>query len=300
MQGKTVVITGATGGIGLETARGLAKLGARVAIVARSRPRGEAAIAEIKQTVPDAQLELALADLYSLAEIRQVGAELRAKHPKIDVLINNAGMIHGKRELTVDGFEKTFALNHLAPFLLTYELRDALVKASPARVVTLSSGGHNLQYFTWDDLATRNRWMGQTLVYGASKLCNIWFAKEAARRFASKGSGPGPDKKGSGPGPDKKTVTSNAVHPGVVATGFGQTGSKLFQIGAKLTRRFMLTMEQGARTSIYVASSPEVADVTGEYFYKSKVKTPSARARDAGDARTLWELSEKLCGISWS
>lgn len=278
MQGKTVVITGATGGIGLETARGLAKLGARVAIVARSRPRGEAAIAEIKQTVPDAQLELALADLSSLAEVRQVGAELRAKHPTIDVLINNAGMIHARRELTVDGFEKTFALNHLAPFLLTYELRDALT----SRVVTLSSGGHHMQYFTWDDLATRNRWVGQTLVYGASKLCNIWFAKEAARRLARKG------------------VTSNAVHPGVVATGFGQTGSRLLQLGSKLARPFMLTMEQGARTSVYVASSPEVAGVTGEYFYKSQVKTPSARARNAGDARTLWELSERLCGVSWS
>ncbi len=278
MKGKTVVITGATGGIGLETARALARKGARVAIVARSRQRGEAAIAEIKTAVPDAQLELALADLYSMAEVRQVGAELRAKHPTIDVLINNAGMIHAKRELTVDGFEKTFALNHLAPFLLTYELRDAL----SSRVITLSSGGHNMQYFTWDDLASRNRWMGQTLVYGASKLCNIWFAKEAAKRFASKG------------------VTSNAVHPGVVATGFGQTGSKLLQLGAKLTRPFMLTMEQGARTSIYVASSPEVADVTGEYFYKSKIKTPSAHARDAGEARKLWALSERLCGISWS
>lgn len=290
MQGKTVVITGATGGIGLETARGLAKLGARVAIVARSRPRGEAAIAEIEQTVPGAQLELVLADLYSLAEVRQAGAELRAKYPAIDVLINNAGMIHARRELTVDGFEKTFALNHLAPFLLTYELRDVLT----SRVVTLSSGGHHMQYFTWDDLATRHRWVGQTLVYGASKLCNIWFAKEAARRFARKAG------QGSGPGPEKQAVTSNAVHPGVVATGFGQTGSKLLQLGSKLARPFMLTMEQGARTSVYVASSPEVAGVTGEYFYKSKVKTPSARARNADDARTLWELSERLCGVSWS
>ncbi len=282
MKGKTVVITGASGGIGLETARGLAKQGARVAMVVRSMQRGEAAIAEIKKTVPDAELELVLADLYSLAEVRSAGAAVRAKHGTVDVLINNAGMIHASRELTVDGFEKTFALNHLAPFLLTYELRDALVKASTARVVTLSSGGHNMQYFTWEDLATRNRWMGQTLVYGASKLCNIWFAKEAARRFAGTG------------------VTSNAVHPGVVATGFGQTGSKLLQLGAKLVKPLMLTMEEGARTSIYVASSPEVAGVTGEYFYKSKVKTPSTRAQDPGEARKLWELSERLCGISWS
>lgn len=273
MQGKTVVITGASSGIGLETARGLAKLGAKIVMVVRSEQRGEAAIAEIKKTVPDAQLELALADLYSLAEVRKVAAELRAK--PIDVLINNAGLIHGKRELTVDGFEKTFALNHLAPFLLTYELRDAII----GRVITVSSTGHRFARFDWDDLATMTHWKGQTFVYGASKLCNIWFAKEAAKRLKA---------------------TSNCLHPGGVASNFGQSGGLLFQYGTKLAKPFLLTNEEGARTSVFLASSIDVTGISGAYFVKCKVKEPSSRARDPEEARRLWALSEKLCGISWS
>jgi NAD(P)-dependent dehydrogenase (short-subunit alcohol dehydrogenase family) len=274
---KTIVITGASGGIGLETARGLAT-GNRIVMVVRSRERGEAAIAEIRKTHPDATIELALADLYSMDQVRKVGAELRGRFQAIDVLINNAGLIHGSRELTVDGFEKTFALNHLAAFLLTYELRDAIT----SRVITVSSGGHKFARFDWDDLATMNHWKGQTFVYGTSKLCNIWFAKEAAKRFAAKG------------------VTSNALHPGAVASNFGQSGGWLFQYGTKLVRPFLLTSEEGARTSVYLATSPDVEKVTGEYFIKCKIATPSERARNADDARRLWELSERLCGISWS
>jgi NAD(P)-dependent dehydrogenase (short-subunit alcohol dehydrogenase family) len=282
MRGKTAVITGASSGIGLETARGLAKQGARVVMVVRNKERGEAAIANIRGTVPDAQLELVLADLYSLAEVRQAGAELRAKLPRLDVLINNAGMIHGKRELTVDGFEKTFALNHLAAFQLTFELRELLAASAPARVITVASTGHRFARFAWDDLATMNKWMGETLVYGASKLCNIWFAREAARRFAGKG------------------VTSNSLHPGPVASSFGQSGSRLFGGIMKIVKPLLLTSAQGARTSIYLASSPEVKDVTGEYFTKCKVATPSRRARDDASAKQLWELSERLCGVTWS
>src|SRR3954470_14501442 len=142
MRGKTVAITGASSGIGLETARGLAKHGARVVMIVRSKERGQAAIDAVRASVPDAQCELVLADLYSLSEVRQAAAEIKAKYSRLDVLINNAGLIHGKRELTVDGFEKTFALNHLAGFLLTYELRDLLAASAPARVVTVASGGH--------------------------------------------------------------------------------------------------------------------------------------------------------------
>ncbi len=281
MIGKTVVITGGSSGIGLETARGLAEKGARVVMVVRSRERGEAAIANIKTTAPNAELELVLADLYLMTEVRRAGRELRERCPRIDVLINNAGLIHGSRELTGDGFEKTFALNHLAAFLLTYELREVLAKSAPARVVTVSSFGHNFARFTWDDLATMKKWTGQSFVYGASKLCNIWFAKEAARKFAGTG------------------VTSNALHPGGVASNFGQSGGMLFQVGTRLARPFLLTNAEGARTSIYLASSPEVEGITGEYFVKCKVKTPSSRARNADDAKKLWELSEKLCGVTW-
>ena len=204
MTGKTVVITGASSGIGLETARALAMQGAKLVLVVRSQERGEAAIATIRQSAPTVDASLVLADLYSLAEVRRAGAELRAL-PRIDVLVNNAGLIHGHRELTVDGFEKTFALNHLAPFLLTYELKDKLAASAPARVVTVSSNGHRISQLSWDTVATRERWPGQTLVYGASKLCNIWFAREAARKFAGKG------------------VTSNSLHPGPVASQFGQS-----------------------------------------------------------------------------
>ncbi len=278
MRGKTVVITGASSGIGLETARALAAKGAIITMVVRSQERGEAAIANIRRDVADARIDLVLADLYSLAEVRRAGAELRAKHPRIDVLVNNAGLIHRAPELTVDGFEKTFALNHLAAFLLTYELRETVGD----RVVTVSSSGHRYARFDWDDLATMRTWKGEIGVYGASKLCNIWFAREASRRFAAKG------------------VTSNSLHPGPVATSFGQSGSWLFKYGTRIARPFLLTAAQGARTSVYLASSPEVAGVTGEYFAKCKVKQPSGRARDEASARRLWELSEQLCGVSWS
>lgn len=282
MKGKTCVITGASSGIGLETARALAAQGARVVMVVRSEQRGQDAIANIKATAPDGQLELVLADLYALAEVRKAGAELRTRCDRIDVLVNNAGLIHNQRELTVDGFERTFALNHLAGFLLTYELRELLAASAPARVVTVASYGHKFARFSWDELATMEHWKGETAVYGASKLCNIWFAKESARRLAA------------------KRITSNALHPGAVASNFGASGSWLFKYGTKVIRPFLISVEKGARTSVYLASSPEVEGVTGEYFAKCKVKTPSRKARDDDSARKLWDLSEKLCGVTWS
>ena len=281
MTGKIAVVTGASSGIGLETARALAGRGARIVMVVRSEHRGQKAITEIRKTTPDAPIELVLADLYSLAEVRKAAAALRDRCDRIDVLVNNAGQIHRTRELTVDGYEKTFALNHLAPFLLTYELRELLTASAPARVVTVSSLGHMFARFDWDDLAMMTKWKGEAGVYGASKLCNIWFAQEAARRFAG------------------KRVTSNALHPGAVASNFGATASWLFRYSTRLARPFMLTSEQGAQTSVYLASSPEVEGVTGQYFQKCKVKQPSRRGRDEASARRLWELSEKLCGISW-
>ncbi|HEY5949515.1 MAG TPA: SDR family NAD(P)-dependent oxidoreductase, partial [Kofleriaceae bacterium] len=197
-------------------------------------------------------------------------------------LVNNAGLIHDKRELTVDGFERTFALNHLAAFLLTYELRPSLIAAAPARVVTVSSSGHKFALFDWNDLATMEKWRGQTAVYGASKLCNIWFAREAARKFAGTG------------------VTSNSLHPGAVASNFGQSGGTLFRVGTKLVRSLLLTSEEGAKTSVYLASSPDVANVSGEYFVRCKIATPSRRARDDDGAKRLWQLSEQLCGVTWA
>ncbi len=282
MNGKTVVVTGASSGIGLETARALAALGARVVMVVRSQSKGEAAIENIRAGCPDGKLELVLADLYSLAEVRKAAAELRAKLDRLHVLVNNAGLIHDKRELTVDGLERTFALNHLAAFLLTYELRELLAASAPARVVTVSSMGHRFARFEWDDLAKMERWKGQTAVYGVSKLCNIWFAKEAARKLAP------------------RRVTSNALHPGGVASNFGASGSWMFRVGPKLLKPFMLTPAQGARTSIYLASSPDVETVSGEYFVKCKIATPSKKARDEASAQRLWQMSEQLCGVTWA
>jgi NAD(P)-dependent dehydrogenase (short-subunit alcohol dehydrogenase family) len=275
MTGKTVAITGASSGIGLETARGLAEKGARIIAIVRDQAKTEAALAGIEH-------EVVVADLYSLAEVRAAGAEIRRRFPRVDVLINNAGGIHGERELTVDGFEKTFALNHLAAFQLTYELKDLLVASAPARIVTLSSGAHRFASFRWDDLATMERWTGPTGVYGASKLCNIWFARECGRRMAA------------------KNVTSCSVHPGAVASGFGRTGSWVYRVGTRLAKPFLKTVVEGAQTSIYVASSPELEGASGLYFADCTPTKPSRWARDDHEAQRLWELSEELCGVAWA
>lgn len=276
MTGKTVAITGASSGIGLETARGLARLGAKIVAIVRSRERAKAALADL------GDVEIVTADLYSMGEVRLAGAELRRRLSRLDVLVHNAGAIHATRELTIDGFEKTFALDHLAAFLLTYELRELLVASAPARIVTLSSMGHRLAWFRWDDLATMDRWPGATAAYGAAKLCNIWFAREAARRFAA------------------ANVTSNAVHPGAVASNFGSTGSTLFRIASRAARPFLKTPEEGARTSIHVASAPELEGATGLYFANERPRKPSRWARDDDEAHRLWTYSERLCGVQFS
>jgi len=281
MTGKNVVVTGASSGIGLETTRELAGQGARILMVVRNKDKAEAAIADIRKTAPDAELELVLADLYSLAAVRAAGAEIRRRVDKLDVLVNNAGMIHGSRELTPDGFERTFALNHLAAFLLTHELRDVLAAAAPARIVTVSSMGHRLAKVDWDDLPYAATRYSEGRAYGNSKLCNIWFARESARRLAGKG------------------VTSNSLHPGAIASNFGATGSRIYQLATKVATPFLLSPAKGARTSVFLASDPSVAGVTGEYFVKSKRATPSRAARDDDSARKLWQLSEKLCGVQW-
>lgn len=275
---KTVVVTGASSGLGLETARTLAERGHRIVMVVRNQAKAQAAVEEIRRTAPDASIEIVLADLYSMADVRRAAGELRALGP-IDVLVNNAGLIHDKRELTVDGFERTFALNHLAAFLLTYELREHI--RDGGRVVTVSSGGHRYQWFRWNDLATRERWPGGLLVYGTSKLCNIWFAREASKRLAA------------------RRITSNSLHPGPVATNFGASGSIVMRVGIKIARPLLLDVVAGAQTSIYLASSPDVAGVTGEYFIKNKIAKPSRLARDDDAARRLWELSEQLTGVVW-
>ncbi len=275
MTGKTVAITGASSGIGLETAKALGAMGAHIIAIVRDRAKADAALADVAH-------DTVCADLYSLAEVRAAGSEIRRRFSRLDVLINNAGAIHNTRELTVDGFEKTFALDHLAAFLLSYELRELLAASAPARIVTVSSAAHRMASFAWDDLATMKHWRGATAAYGAAKLCNIWFARESARRLAA------------------HNVTSCSLHPGVVASNFGRSGSAFYRIATKLAAPFLKTTEAGARTSVLVASSPTLEGASGLYFVNERPAKPSRWARDDREAGKLWELSEQLCGVTWA
>jgi len=278
MSGKTVVVTGATNGIGLETALGLARLGASVVLVARDPARGE----ETRRAVAEAggrDARLFVADLQSMAEVRRLAAELEGALPRIDVLVNNAGAIHMTRKSTPDGLETTFAVNHLAPFLLTNLLLPRLRASAPARVVTVASEAHKVGALDLDDLQSEKGYSGMT-VYGRSKLANILFSDELARRTAGTG------------------VTSNSLHPGVVATGFGHNDPGLLRFAVRLLRPFLIDAKKGARTSIHVASSPELEGVTGKYFKSSRLAKPAPYALDEATARRLWEASARLAGIA--
>ncbi len=273
--GKTVVVTGASNGIGLETARGLARLGASVALVARDRAKGEAALAAARQASAGGTPSLFLADLGSLAQVRRLAGELAAALPRIDVLLNNAGAMHTTRKESADGIELTFAVNHLAPFLLTTLLLPRLRASAPSRVVTVSSEAHRLGPLDLDDLQARHGYAGMK-VYGRSKLANVLFANELARREGGTG------------------VTSNSLHPGVVATGFGRNDPGWFRVLVTIGKPFLSTPEKGARTSIHVAAAPELAGVTGRYFKDRREAAPAPFARDEAVQRRLWELSERL------
>ena len=277
MQGKTCVITGATSGIGLVAAERLAAMGARLVLIGRDKMRGEAALAHIKARAPAADLALRYADLSSLAEIVRLAATLAAELPRIDVLINNAGAMFTRRGVTVDGLEQTFALNHMAYFTLTSRLRARL--AAPARIVNVASEAHRGRSLDFSDLQSARSYHGFA-VYGRSKLANILFTRELARRL-----------EGSG-------VTANCLHPGFVASRFGDNNGGLFRIGLGLAKRLVaLTPEQGAETIVYLASSPEVAGVSGGYFDKCRERRPSAAACDDTAARRLWEESARLAGL---
>jgi len=275
LEGKVVLITGATSGIGRVAARELAALGARTFLVARDRARGEATLAEIRRTAGGDRATLLVADLSSQAEVRRLASDVRQRTGELHVLLNNAGAIHTRRQLSADGLEVTFALNHLAYFLLTRELLPLLEASAPSRVVNVASSAHRGARMDWDDLLGERRYSSWK-AYGQSKLANILFTRELSRRLAGKG------------------VTANALHPGVVATGFGHNNRGFFRLLVTAGAPFLTSPEKGARTSIYLASAPEVAGVSGKYFAGCRERTPSDRARDDGDARRLWEVSEAL------
>jgi NAD(P)-dependent dehydrogenase (short-subunit alcohol dehydrogenase family) len=274
MNGKTCLVTGATLGIGKETALGLARMGAHVVIVGRDETRTRETASWIARESGDAEVDFLIADLSSQAEVRRLAATVKARYSRLDVLLNNAGAIFTRRETTVDGFERTWALNHLAEFLLTHLLRDILEASAPARIVNVASAAHTSGKIDFDNLQGEKKYSGIS-AYSQSKLANILFTYALARRLDGKG------------------VTANCLHPGVVATGFGHNTPGLVRTLVSLARPFLITPEKGAATSIYLASSPEGANVTSKYFAKCKPIASSKLSYDVALQERLWELSDK-------
>lgn len=279
VQGKRVLITGATGGIGLAGARELARRGANVAIVARDEQRGEQARAEISAAGGGAQVDVLSADLCSQASVRQLAEQALSRYQRIDVLINNAGAMFSSRQLTDEGIERTWALNHLAPFLLTSLLSERLRQSAPARVITTSSDAHKGSRIPFDDLAAERSYARAGFErYGQTKLANILFTAELARRLAGSG------------------VEAFCFHPGLVASGFNRNNGPLMNVAMVVLKPFSRTTERGARTMVWLADSPEVRP-DGGYFVNEKPARPTRAAQDAEAARRLWELSEEQTGM---
>jgi NAD(P)-dependent dehydrogenase (short-subunit alcohol dehydrogenase family) len=280
MAGQTVLITGGTGGIGKTTAIGVARLGARVGITGRDRARAEAAAADIRAASGNPSIDAYAADLSAQAEVRRLAREVLDTYPRLDVLVNNVGGFWAHRHITADGLEHTFALNHLAPFLLTNLLWDRLVASAPARVVTVSSGAQAMGRIDFDDLQGERRWSGQR-AYNQSKLANVMFTYELARRLDGSG------------------VTATVLHPGVVRTAFGaEDPARWHRVFLPLVRPFLKSPARGAATPIYLASSPKVAGVTGRYFANRKPKTSTKVSYDMGAQARLWRVSADLVGLT--
>ena len=277
MKGKTVVATGATSGIGEEAVLALARMGARIVFVARDGKRAEATLAKLERVAPGLGHSAHLADLSSMTETRRVGRLIAENEPRVDVLVNNAGAMFANRRVTAEGLELTFALNHMAYFLLTAALVEPLAAASPARVVSTSSVAHQGMRLDFSDLQSAKNYNGWR-AYGRSKLANILFTREAARRLASVG------------------VTANCFHPGFVASRFGSASGGWTSRLLPLARAFAITPKRGADTLVYLASSPKAATVNGAYLVKRKAVQPSAAARNDAAAKALWAASESLAG----
>jgi NAD(P)-dependent dehydrogenase (short-subunit alcohol dehydrogenase family) len=278
MQGKVIVITGGTSGIGEVAAQRLAGMGARIVLVARDRARGEAALSRLPTANTRVLHSIHYGDLSRISEMKRLAADISAAEPRIDVLINNAGAMFGSRHVTADKLELTFATNHMAYFVFTFGLRERLFASSPARVVNTASAAHEGNRLDFDDLQSTKGYSGYK-VYGRSKLCNILFTRELARRWSGMG------------------VTANCLHPGFVATRFGDGSGGFLSRAVRLAKMFAISPEKGAETIVYLASSPDVAGVSGEYFYQCRPATPTREARDDAAAERLWMESARLAGI---
>lgn len=278
MAERVVVITGGTSGIGLVAAEKLARMGARLVIVARDRARGDAALQRLRNAAPNVAHGIYYADLSRVQEIKRVAGEIATAESRIDVLVNNAGALFNSRQVTPDGLEMTFATNHMAYFVLTLGLAERLCGTPGARVVNTSSDAHRGARLDFDDLQSAKRYRGFP-VYGRSKLCNILFTRELARRWSDTG------------------VTANCLHPGFVSTRFGDESGGVFAHVVRAAKLFAISPEKGAETIIYLASSDAVTKLSGAYFYRCRMAEPTKEAQDDEAARRLWDESARLAGI---
>lgn len=276
MQASTVVISGATSGIGEVAADRLAAKGARVVFIARDTARGEETLKHLRAIAPQADHAVYYADLSKLRDTKRVASEIVAAERRIDVLINNAGAMFNSRRVTEDGLEMTFATNHMSYFILSNVLKERMGEGG--RIVNTASDAHSGPRLDFEDLQSAKHY-GGFRAYGRSKLCNILFTRELARRLAGTG------------------ITTNCLHPGFVATRFGNQSGGILSLAIRAAKNFALTPEQGAETIVYLASSPDAADVTGEYFHKCQATAPSKAAQNDDDAKRLWEVSARLAGV---
>ena len=280
LMGKAVLITGATNGIGKVAALELAIKGASVVIVGRNQSKTDQVVQQIKEQSGNLAVDGLVADLSSMAEVRQLAQAFRLKYPHLHVLTNNAGGIFANRTLTADGYERTFALNHLAYFLLTNLLLDMLLASAPARIINVSSRSHEGAKMNFDDLQNEQHYnFGGYRAYGQSKLANLLFTYELARRLAGTG------------------VTVNAVHPGSVATGFGENNGGAMKVSMRIFHQFALTPDQGADTLVYLASSPEVEGVSGKYWTNRKAIPSTTESYDEESQKRLWSVSAQMTGV---